>query len=212
MPQSFQAVAVVIVALIPGALYVWAFERIAGRWGIGLSDRLFRFLGASAIIHALLLPVTYWFWATQWPDVALRNDPSWWLWPLALAYIAVPLAAGTWIGYATRKGRPWARWFTGPDPAPRAWDFLFQGERDGWIRLRLKSGSWIGGAYATSTNGLKSYSAGYPEPQDIFLATAAEVDPITGAFVYADDGEVVLLGSGLLVRWEEVEYLEFIDA
>jgi hypothetical protein len=76
MPTSFQAALVVIVALVPGALYIWSFERIAGRWGIGLSDRLFRFVGASAMIHTLCLPVTYWLWSSQWPRVLARDDPS----------------------------------------------------------------------------------------------------------------------------------------
>lgn len=47
MPNSFEAIAVVFIAILPGALYVWGFERIVGNWGIGLSDRLLRFLGAS---------------------------------------------------------------------------------------------------------------------------------------------------------------------
>ena len=47
MPNTFQALAVLLVALLPGALYVWSFERQAGRWGIGLSDRVLRFVGGS---------------------------------------------------------------------------------------------------------------------------------------------------------------------
>jgi hypothetical protein len=99
---------------------------------------------------------------------------------------------------------------TGPDPAPRAWDYLFQYENDGWIRLRLKSGIWIGGAYADA-GGRRSYAAGYPEPQDLFLAAVAEVDPETGEFTRDQKGAVTVFDSGLLVRWDEVEYLEFID-
>ncbi len=37
MPSTFQTAAVFVVALRPGALYVWAFERQAGRYGIGLN-------------------------------------------------------------------------------------------------------------------------------------------------------------------------------
>jgi len=110
------------------------------------------------------------------------------------------------------EGFGWALFFTGPDPAPRAWDYLFQGKRDGWIRLRLKSGTWVGGAYATSESGLRSYSAGYPEDQDLFLATTAAVDPGTGEFLFDDEENVRLQDGGLLVRWDEVEYLQFIDA
>jgi hypothetical protein len=133
------------------------------------------------------------------------------LWLVPAAYVALPAIAGTAIGFATRRGAFWARVFTGPDPAPRAWDYLFQYEVDGWIRLRLKSGTWIGGAYAAA-NGRKSYTAGYPEPQDLYLAAAVRVDPDSGEFVTGADGMVDILPGGLLVRWDEVEYLEFIDA
>jgi hypothetical protein len=131
---------------------------------------------------------------------------------LAIAYVAVPMAVGSAVEHGTRKGATWAVWITGPDPAPRAWDYLFQGERDGWIRLRLKSGSWLGGGYATAMNGMKSYTAGYPEAQDLHLATAVLVDESTGQFLLDEQGSPTPSGGGLLVRWEEVEYLEFIDA
>jgi hypothetical protein len=39
-----------------------------------------------------------------------------------------------------------------------------------------------------------------------------DLDPETGEFVVDDDGNVALLDGGILVRWEEVEHLEFIDA
>lgn len=212
MPTTFQAAAVLVAALLPGALYLWAFERLAGRWGATLTDRVLRFIGGSAILHSVFAPLTYWFWSTQWPGIATRGKVSWGLWALALGYVAGPILLGTLVGNGTRKGRSWAVLITGPDPAPRAWDYLFQGERDGWVRLKLKSGSWVAGAYATATDGLKSYSAGYPEDQDLFLATTAEVDAETGEFVFAEDGKVQLLPGGVLVRWAEVEYLQFIDA
>ena len=48
--------------------------------------------------------------------------------------------------------------------------------------------------------------------QDLYLATAIQVDEATGDFVVDKDGSPIPLAGGLLVRWEEVEYLEFIDA
>lgn len=69
---------------------------------------------------------------------------------------------------------------------------------------------WVGGAFA-DRNGRRSYVAGYPEPADLYLAQAADVDPDYGEFRLID-GRPSLRDSGLLLRWEEVEYLEFIDA
>jgi hypothetical protein len=59
---------------------------------------------------------------------------------------------------------------------------------------------------------LSSYAAGYPDVQDIYLARVAEVDPESGAFQFDDDGLVRMKGSGILIQWDNVEYLEFDDA
>jgi hypothetical protein len=210
MVDTFQAIAVVMVALVPGALYFWAFERQTGRWGVGLSDRVLRFIGASALFHVGYAPVSYWLWANQWPRARDGQALSLWLWGLTILYVALPIAAGSVIGFGTHRRMAWSRWVAGPHPAPRAWDYLFEHKTTGWVRLRLKSGVWIGGAYAAA-GGLDSYSAAYPEPQDLFLAAGAEIDPATGEFAVDDDGDIPLRG-GLLVAWEEVEYLEFVDA
>jgi hypothetical protein len=211
VPDTFQALAVAVVALLPGALYVWAFERQAGRWGIGLSDRLLRFVGGSALFHAAAAPLTYWVWAEQVPQVRAGGSLTWWLWLLVIAYVALPTALGTAVGRGVRAERPWTAWFTGPDPAPRAWDHLFGQKADGWVRLRTKSGAWLGGAFADA-NGRRSYAAGYPEPQDLFLAAAVELDQETGEFMTDEEGNVALLEGGILLRWDEIEHLELIDA
>ena len=212
MLETFEALAVVAVALLPGALYTWAFERLVGAWGVGFSDRLLRFVGVSAIFHALVLPGTYFVWTNflrgelgAVPDVGI-------LWIFALLYVGIPIGAGSLVGWATRSGHSWAKFFTGPEPAPRAWDHLFGSRPDGWVRLRLKSGTWIGGAFAQSEDGIRPYAAGYPDPQDLYLAPAVLVNPDSGEFLTEGDEEVVTLESGILIRWEEVEYLEFIDA
>lgn len=211
--ETFEAIAVAVVALLPGALYVWGFERQVGNWGIGLSDRLFRFFGTSALFHVLIAPITYWLWATyvRSGDIGAGRPLPLWLWLVVLAYVGVPFLGGTRVGVATRNGEAWAQIFTGPDPAPRAWDHFFASRPDGWVRLRLKSEVWVGGAYAPSDGGIASYAAGYPEPQDLFLAETVEVNPESGEFVIVN-GAPVFRGTSLLVRWDEVELLEFSDA
>ncbi len=210
MPESFQSLAVLVLALLPGSLYVWAFERQAGAWGIRLADRLFRFVGFSAVMHPLLAPLTYWLWVRFVRSGALgsREAPLG-LWLVPLAYVGAPTLLGTWVGLGTRARKRWTRVFTGPNPAPRAWDNLFGTRPDGWIRLRLKSGVWLGGAFATMPDGSRSYAAGYPEEQDLYLVEAVEVDPQTGAFVLDEEGNPVPRGSAILIRWDEVEYLDF---
>src|SRR5688572_10815512 len=122
MPDSLQGVAVLLIALLPGAMYVWAFERQVGRWGVGLSDRLLRFVGGSALFHAGFAPATYWLWAEQWPKLRSAESVGWGLWAVGLAYAVLPAAAGTAVGAAARRGAVGAARFTGAKRAPRAWD------------------------------------------------------------------------------------------
>jgi hypothetical protein len=212
MPETFQSLAVLVVALLPGGLYVWAFERQAGAWGSKLSDRLFRFVEFSAVLHALLAPITYRIWVDFVRSGRLGSGKAPLIvWLVPAAYVASPILLGTFVGRVTRSRRSWASLFTGPNPAPRAWDHLFGARPRGWIRLRLKSGTWLGGAFATRADGTRSYAAGYPEQQDLYLVESVEVDPDTGSFVIDDAGTPVLRGSSILIRWDEVEYLDFIE-
>ncbi|MEP6695993.1 MAG: DUF6338 family protein [Pseudonocardiales bacterium] len=215
MPSTFQALAVLILALLPGALYTWAFERQAGAWTIKTSDRVLRFVGASALLQVLATPVIYQlyrkFVVTGW----LREGRPlpWWVWLFVAAFVGVPVALGRLVGTAAHNRTRWGRWFAGEHPAPRAWDNLFSTEDlTGWVRLRMKSeATWILGAYGSASDGsLRSYAAGYPHPQDLYLVDTAEADA-DGQFVVDDDGNVRMRGVGVLVRWKEVEYLEFIE-
>lgn len=215
MVGTFQALGVLLLAFLPGALYVWAFEREAGGWGLGATDRLLRFVGFSAIFHVLVTPLTY----IAYRDYVItgrlaqgRPLPLW-LWLVPVLYVAVPVIAGSVVGAATAVGKRWTRFIAGRSPAPRAWDHLFSAhDLTGWVRLRLKNEEWIAGAYATGSNRrLRSYAAGYPDAQDLYLVETAECEPQTGRFVLDDDGQPRLRGVGVLIRWEEVMYLEFVD-
>ena len=132
------------------------------------------------------------------------------LWFLVLAYAMVPIGLGWLVGLGTRRGWKWPRLLTGRNPAPRAWDAFFGGDPEGWVRLRLKSGVWIGAALGAK-DGRRSYFAGYPEEQDLYLVQTAEVDPDTGEFLYDEKEQLLVRDSGVLLRWDEVEYLEFFE-
>jgi uncharacterized protein DUF6338 len=207
MPNTFQALAVLLLALLPGALFIWGFERISGRWVIGLSDRILRFFGISALFQALAAPATYAIWHKYLREGALSHDKTvpWWLWAVVVVYVALPFLIGSWLAVSVEADKPWARWAIGyTDPAPTAWDFVFSSESSAWVRLKLKSGRWAGGAYTGD-----GYSGGYPEPPDLYLNAVAEVDPDTGEFIRDAKGDAIIKPYGLLVRWEEVEFLEF---
>jgi Family of unknown function (DUF6338) len=212
VPDTFQALGVLLIALLPGALYIWGFEREAGRWGISAADRVLRFVGASAMLHAAAFPLTWAVWKSQLRSGQLSSAKSDWvlLWVASVIYVAAPVLFGSIAGVGTRREWRWVRFVAGRHPAPRGWDHLFATEQRGWIRMKLKSGPWLGGVYA-NVGPVSSYAAGYPDAQDLYLAALADLDPVTGEF-RLEDGHPVTRPSGLLVRWDEIEYLEFTPA
>ena len=104
MPSTFQAVVVIVIALLPGALYVWAFVRQAGCYGIGLSDRILRFVGGSAVLLAVFASPLYALHVNFTGDVIAGRPLPWWLAAVPLAYVGVPLVAGTVLGVGLRRG------------------------------------------------------------------------------------------------------------
>jgi hypothetical protein len=199
-----------LLAVLPGALLVWSFERIAGHWAIGLTDRFLRFITISAVLQVAFAPATYAIWHEYLRTGAPGDGQKLplWLWAVAFGYVALPVLVGTLLAVAVRRDYRWTRHVGITLPPPTAWDAVFSGEPAGWVLMRLKSGRLVGGEYAEG-----SYTGGYPEPGDIFLSVECEVDQDIGEFVLADDGMPRALGGvgqryGLLVRWEEIEYLE----
>lgn len=226
MPDSLQGLAVFVLGLLPGAIYVWAFEREVGSWGPGAADRVFRFIGVSALFQILFFPLFFWVWASKFR--ALTELPwqeglhevivvsgAWWIFLISLVYLGLPLGVGVLAATAVTRARRrtsglWpvlARVLAGRDPAPLAWDYLFSARSSGLIRLELTTGERIGGIFSSG-----SYASGYPEkPQDVYLERGLLVDPETGQFSRDKDGNYKDLGAGILVRWDNVKVLEFFD-
>lgn len=222
MPSTREAFVLFILAVLPGALYTWAFEREVGKWGVGATDRVFRFIGASVLFQLLFAAglgvagadpnyQSLLFRTDTDPPLAteLRNASGTWLLAVAAVYVIAPLAGGTAAAAVERRrgeSNVWrwaARVLNGRNPAPRAWDFLFSPRPAAIVRGRLKKHrSWIGGLF-----GAESYAAGYPELQDIYLESAYRMTP-EGEFERDEEGRPIPTGAGLLVRWDELDSLE----
>lgn len=67
MISTFQALAVALLFILPGAAYTFALERVGGSFGVKLADRIFRFLAASAVFQALLSGVELWAYRSGSP-------------------------------------------------------------------------------------------------------------------------------------------------
>lgn len=211
MTTTLLSLIIIWLAVLPGALFIWAFEMLAGRWTTGIRGGLLRSVGYSAVFHILFLPLTYHLRVSYWDRIWEGMYVSLLVWLYISLYVVVPITLGLLAGWvissatsATSKKYRWAGLFVGRSPAPRAWDYLF-GRQGliGWVRLRTKTGLYMGGYY-----GEGSY-VGYPDTQDIYLTRAIEIDPYSGEIREGTEGRPLSLRSGLLIRWDEVEYLEF---
>jgi Family of unknown function (DUF6338) len=225
MPDTLEALAVTFLAVLPGAVYVWASERQTGAWGIKFSDRLLRFVGVSAIFLALFAVPVRWLWTT-YLHVPVQHANGkitfaaplldgtaaprfWWLFPLI--YVALPFALGTLAGKVVARRREFPRAATmlaGPDPAPTAWEEVFSQRRGGLLRIRMTQeagGGWIAGVFAAN-----SYASGYgEEPADLYLERVVHLHA-DGSFEEGPDGKIVLSDFGVLLKRGDIATTELL--
>lgn len=217
MPTTAEALVIALIAVLPGAMYLWGFEREDGPWSVGLADRTLRFVGASGLLSPFSLPLVW----LGYRELVLReglrdlSGPAWWVWTLPPGLFVVPAVLGLVVGYAARRGKGWVRPLVGAAPAPRGWDQLFRTpELEGYVRLRLLDGTWLIGVWAGHSPGNTlpgSYAAGFPHPQDLYFVDTCVADA-EGTAGVDDGGRPVLTGVATLVRWDQVAYADFLQA
>ncbi|ORW07207.1 DUF6338 family protein [Mycobacterium kyorinense] len=223
MVTTFQALLVAIIAVLPGAVYTLARESHGASWAWRKTDAatlIFRFLATSAAFQALLAPATYYAYRHVVLTGATAPDELPWTWWAAIAaYITIPYLVGVWmedsrdwkpssrrvIGWPKNAVKRTLAFISGTDPEPRAWDRLFSTDRTGYITLKLKGGEWKAGIWYRP-----AYASAYGEDQELYIAEQIVVSA-EGAVAYDDNGDPAYLGVGLLIRWSEIEYVEFVD-
>ncbi|MCX4092545.1 DUF6338 family protein [Nocardia sp. alder85J] len=209
MITTFQALVVALLTLLPGASYSLTYERNAGSYTGGSPDRLVRLFAASSIFLAVYSGPALLLYRHFVVSGDLRRGLVNWLMfeAVSVGYVLVPAAIGAAMGLATNRDWPIARWLYGRAPHPRAWDHVWSRENRYIVRIKLKSGTWLAGRYGGTDDDM-SYASGYPEAGELYLSTQLAVHPKTGEFVVRDGTAPVQLPSGVLVRWEEIEYLD----
>lgn len=212
MPTTLAALGVAVLAVLPGAAYMFAFESRVGAFKVGAPDRIVRFLAASAALHALASGLTYHLYKTEVVTGRLAEGKinPFLIEAAALAYVLVPYGAGWCLGTAYVKDKPWIRRFTRDSWHPRSWDYVFAQERVAYVRLKLKSGPWIAGLYGRLDGQLAAYASGYGEEPDLYLSPSLRVNPETGEFDLDGDERPIHDDAAILVRWNEVEYAHFV--
>lgn len=217
LPDSITALLVIVVAVLPGSVYTWAYERQASPYGVTLRDRMLRFISVSLLFHLVL----------AWPEYAIYRSaiagggilqPMRFgvLWAGMLLLVAIPGFVGTALGglYATRTTRhgwQWIRrWLTedgegrllrlmlGRTPAPRAWDDLFSDRPNVYIRVRTVDNWWLAGRFARD-----SYAGGFPYQTDLLLEEAWSIDQASGQLGDTGLGYAVYVPA-VWIAWIEV--------
>lgn len=104
MPSTFQALAVALLALLPGALYEIAREQRSGQWGARGADQILRLLGFSVAFQVLLFPLTYWLYSHYIVSGHLSRGEavSGWVVVLLVAYLTAPFVFGRLTAWAQR--------------------------------------------------------------------------------------------------------------
>jgi hypothetical protein len=81
----------------------------------------------SAIYQACLAPISYGVWRDYVRNGAPKGEAlPIWLWPVAIAYLAVPAGAGLVVAHNFIGRKRWAISLVGPTAAPTAWDAVFR--------------------------------------------------------------------------------------
>lgn len=222
MLTTVQTLLATAIGVVPGAVYVAAYDGQLGQGRSSLPDRLTRYVTTSAVLHALLAPGTL-LLAQQLSDIPsgsyLETNPWWALVPGVL-YVAVPALAGAVHGTTIRvRGRsPISALFRlfpqsiRPETAtaaPSSWDHLLVGRGPGYVRLRLRDGAWVGGFWGHHENrDVEAHASLSPEPRDLFLPQVAVLDR-DGEYQVDDAGAVQLRDEGLSVRWADIDIVRF---
>lgn len=222
MLSTFQTLLATVIGVVPGAVYVAAFDSQIGQGRSSLPDRLTRYVTTSAVLHAILAPVTYLLFteAVSAPETGLLERSFIWALAPGLLYAALPALVGVLSATVTRNTRrsllgqllsllP-ARWNLKTEmSAPSSWDHVLVGSGPAFIRARLRSGAWVAGFWGThESRDVDAHAALYPEPRELFLPQVADVDA-GGEFLTDARGNVQLRDEGVLVRWDDIDVLKF---
>lgn len=217
LPDSITALLVIVVAVLPGSVYTWAYERQASPFGVTLRDRMLRFIAVSLLFHLVLAWPEFVVYRAAIADRGILQPERFAaLWAGLLVLVAVPGTMGTVLGglYATRntrQGWEWIRRYLSPrrehqllrlllgrTPAPRAWDDLFSDRPNVYIRIRTLEGLWIAGRFARD-----SYAGGFPYQADILLEEAYSVDQETGLLAETGLGYAIYVPASW-IAWMDI--------
>lgn len=205
MPTTTEALVIAVLFLAPGLLYEWANEIGGGYRRPDSATKTLLAFARSVVAQLFLWPVVLLSWREyRGTDLATVGLPE--LLPLSLwllLYAALPFAAGWKVGRKQKKDR---------GSTPSAWDALFDVKASGYVRARLRDGTWVGGVYAEYDgmgSAAKPFASAYPDPESLYLPTQLVLDPGSGEMKHDEQNIPRTREWGLLVHGADIEILEF---
>jgi hypothetical protein len=215
MPSTLQALGIVLLAVLPGALATLAYERHRPGRTVDSAERVVRFVGVTLLVSpiAFLLAYPVWREVLHRPALAAdgrriyvndlaNGDASKWWSLVVVAYVVIPVLLGLLAGavvkaYVEQK----------PERIKRslganltAWDVIFLEGGPIVIAARLRSDVWVAGLF-----GSRSYaSAPAVKNKELLLEEEYEVDA-DGRVDRDADGVPVPKGGSVLICWSDVE-------
>ncbi|MBT2381304.1 hypothetical protein AMK21_24925 [Streptomyces sp. CB00316] len=200
VPGTVGQLAILLVLVLPGVFYQAVRERLRGALASEQEpqNRLVRAIAASALLDTLYAVV-----AGPWlvrllagggegPVAGVLRQPRQAGLAALLLIVAVPSALA-WAEAVWGRRRAGARY----EPTPTAWDALFRDRGSCFVRVRLRSGLWVGGWL-----GSRSAVSAFPQPGDLYLQAQYRMGP-DGRFLGRMPGT-----AGVYVRADDVEVLE----
>jgi hypothetical protein len=202
LPSTVQELAILLLTALPGLVYLAVRERLLGPRPPEqeLGSRILRAVAVSVVLDSLYMMALGPQLARLLSNKAgafadvVRQPRVAGLAALALI-VAVPAAVAVGEAAVLRRRRK-AR----HDETPTAWDALFLRRGSCFIRVRLKSGIWVGGWYGRGSN-----ASAYPQPADLYLESQRRMNP-DGTF-----GQKVPGTGGVYIRASDVEVLEVLE-
>lgn len=202
-PSTLIQLAILVVAVLPGVTYQFMRERSRGPLAAhkDVGERVLRALMASVVLN-----LVYLFVAGPWlvgliafgssgpraTVVSSIREVS----LVALAMFVVFPTFAAMVANRLERRKVGAKFV----PIPSAWDFSFRIRTACFIRARLKDGTWVGGWF-----GVESFASSYPAEKEVFLESAWKMER-DGRFRAKTPN-----GGGLLLRYDTLDFIEFVE-
>ena len=191
---NIETMMLIILFFVPGFISIKVYDLLVPNEKRDFSKSFLEAISYSCINFALLFPVSI----LIHQDGFYNNYQFWYFFLIFLVICIFPI-----IWPVLLKRLLYSKFLQGKivHPLPKAWDYIFDQEKSFWVLIHLKNGNLIGGVYKKG-----SFASSFPNEQDLYLVEVWKVSK-KGEFL-----SKVEQTGGLLIKDEEIEYMEFFKA